>query len=268
MEIKQYKVEKGIATPVNPYKHMTGDGRDFTVMRDELELYHNFKLLIPDHTFACSPELSGVIEAEMFGESVWQYLHSFGEWYNTPSIRYDEFETFDMYKEDSKKGYGIETRQYLPLKSQPEKESENNAYKGSDFDTIEGAWDWHSRSIPETVYCSDELSHLLGEEIMFKRDFERAVKQLIEKLASDYQDAISLDISKDNPNRDKMLTCAKGDFEAGYNACLEANNDYAVKVINAKIDELRLRIDYSPAFDDVKIETLETIIKLLLTPNN
>lgn len=74
-----------------------------------------------------------------------------------------------------------------------EQQAAPEEYKGACFDTIEGAWDWHSRAIPETVYCSDELTHLLGEEIMFKRDFEPAVRQLLtEKLAQQHAHTIQV----------------------------------------------------------------------------
>lgn len=52
-------------------------------------------------------------------------------------------------------------------------------YKGENFDTIEGAWDWHSRSVPETVYSPEELEYLMGEQIMFKKDFEEAATRLL-----------------------------------------------------------------------------------------
>lgn len=54
-------------------------------------------------------------------------------------------------------------------------------YKGENFDTIEGAWDWYSQSVPEVVYSEEELEYLMSEQIMFKEDFESAVCKLIEQ---------------------------------------------------------------------------------------
>lgn len=74
-------------------------------------------------------------------------------------------------------------------------------YKGENFNTIEGAWDWHSRGIPETVYSPEELEYLMGEQIMFKKDFEEATAKLLSQLQP-------------------------------------ANNDYSVKMIEERIKEI------------------------------
>jgi hypothetical protein len=59
-------------------------------------------------------------------------------------------------------------------------------YKGENFNTIEGAWDWHSRAIPETVYSPEELEFLMGEQIMFKADFEESTKALTQIISVDF----------------------------------------------------------------------------------
>ncbi|WP_183560665.1 hypothetical protein [Mucilaginibacter sp. SP1R1] len=72
-----------------------------------------------------------------------------------------------------------------------EAETGSVEYKSENFDTIDGAWDWHSRAIPETVYSPEELEYLMGEQIMFKRDFEESADSLIKRQAISFLDWIN-----------------------------------------------------------------------------
>lgn len=110
-------------------------------------------------------------------------------------------------------------------------------YKGENFDTIEGAWDWHSRCIPETVYSPEELEYLMGEQVMFKKDFEEATAKLLSHLQPD-------------------------------------NNDYAVKVIETELKKYKeiqaetgINNDYAKARLEEGINLLSRLLNKL-TANN
>lgn len=108
-DIKQWIVsEDKLAKPANPFDY------DSAV---EYTAYERFATFSQQHTYATDLE-PGIYDVDKV-EVVWQYKSKLDEWFNAPSIRYDEYQTFNDYKEDSKIGYDVDTRKFLRLKQQP-----------------------------------------------------------------------------------------------------------------------------------------------------
>lgn len=47
---------------------------------------------------------------------------------------------------------------------------------------IEKAWDWNSTAVPEDGYSIEDLNFVIGEQVMFEKDFTKCVKKLFRDL--------------------------------------------------------------------------------------
>ena len=47
---------------------------------------------------------------------------------------------------------------------------------------IEKAWDWNSTPVPEDAYSIEDLNFVIGEQVMFEKDFKKCVKKLFKDL--------------------------------------------------------------------------------------
>lgn len=106
--------EVGVGDPINPYDR-NADLEENEKWKDFAKEYKQQPALFPD-----AKTLLPVGEYEV--ELVWQYENEIDEWYSVPSVRYDEFETFEYYKKDSDY-WNIDTRQVYIASVAPEKEN-------------------------------------------------------------------------------------------------------------------------------------------------
>lgn len=110
MKIKQYKVEKLIATPVNPFNPYMPDS--------EIYKYNEFSSFAKAHTYATNAQ-EGVYDADCFGEVVWQ-INNYADSWDTCSAKRVK------YIHNNKtmiNGWGYKCRQFLPFNPIPKMET-------------------------------------------------------------------------------------------------------------------------------------------------
>lgn len=122
MEIKQYKVEKGIAIPVNPYPQQDISQHPCVTMLNDQHV--QFWRIYKDLSYYCNAP-DGVYDADRFEQPVWQYKSQRDKkWYDIPK---EWIYTHRPIEKHISSWYD-ETRQFLHFKPWPENKQEFGEY--------------------------------------------------------------------------------------------------------------------------------------------